>query len=105
MISVIGNLAFHSGLFFLLTALLGVAYTYCLLRAHFLAVKVDRYAPVSRSKCGEISVKDLRRVKTSVQGWPYATVAQTAILYMRISNLIAVSYLVGLALFVLLELL
>lgn len=89
----------YSDIFFLLTAVSVLAYTYCLLRVHFLAVKLDRCTGVPRSGSGEIRVADLQHVKAAASEEYCVTAAQTAITNLRISNFIAISYLTGLALY------
>jgi hypothetical protein len=94
----------YDELFLIFTAALGSAYIYCLLQVHFLAVKLDRYIGLPRSKFGEIRITDLRLVKTSATDERCAQDAQTAIFNLGISNTIAGSYFVGLALFFLITL-
>jgi hypothetical protein len=84
----------YGDLFFILTILLGFTYIYCLFRAHFFMVKLDRLTNVPRSKCGEIREQDLLLLKGSAIA-EYATDAQTALLNLQVSNIIAVLYLTG----------
>ncbi|MBD1395502.1 hypothetical protein [Mucilaginibacter glaciei] len=95
----------YSELFLFFTLVSGSGYTYCLLRAHFLEVKMDHFTRIPRSRCGEIRLSDLRLAKASTFDEHYALDAETAILYLQLSNFIAVGYFFGLALFFIIELL
>ena len=91
----------NSNLFFILTALCGLVYTWCLIRAHFLTVKLDRFIHVPHSRDGEITIHDLMLVKHEVTGVHFKE-ARGAILNLWFSNIIAVAYLVVAILFIVL---
>ena len=90
----------NGNLFFILTALCGLVYTWCLMRAHFLTVKLDRYITVPHSQNGEITMHDLALVKHEVTGVHFKE-AQGALLNLRVSNIVGVVYLVIAIVFIL----
>lgn len=84
----------RSGSFLILTVMFGSAYTYCLFRTHFLAVKLDKGVGLTRSDCGEIRIRDLKFLKASVTDAGDHAIAKNALFSLKMSNMLAVAYLI-----------
>jgi len=79
-------------LYLILSSIAGAVYTYCLLQAHFLIVKLDREIEVPRSRFGEIRVRDLKIINAAVRGTAFYEHSKKALFNIQLSNFVAIAY-------------